>query len=99
MCLGALMDAGVPLDYMGHHLGSLGIDAEFTLTARDTTKRGQRAMQAEVTLLNTGHDHRHEAHHAPARHLPTIEQLIIQAALPQRVTRLEPGYFSSVGGS
>jgi hypothetical protein len=97
MCLGALMDVGVPLDYLCHHLGHLGINAEFTLTARDTTKQGQRAMQAEVTLLQAGHDHRHEGHHAPARHLPTIEQLITQASLPQQVKDWSLAIFRRLG--
>jgi uncharacterized protein (TIGR00299 family) protein len=96
MCLGALMDAGVPLDYLRHHLGSLGLDAEFTLTADNTTKQGQRATQAAVTLTHEEHPHPHGGH-PPARHLPTIEQLITEAALPQRVKDWSLAIFRRLG--
>ena len=137
MCLGAVLDAGVPLSYLRRYLSLLGLDREFTLTARETIKQGQRAMQAQVTLavqpdadpqslpmqagaahghsLPTGHSHRSPEPPAPsavdhthgpshpgesgkeeaadrkvrphgsARNLPTIEQLIAEAALPRRV--------------
>jgi len=167
MCLGALLDAGVPLDYMRQQLGKLGLDAEYTLSVQSVIKRGQRARQAKVRLnepaegslgaaaasamghSNTGstsalphprtdtdggesaskvgnhhHDHgkhstsshRHTVHsHSetegeaprtggspppglfPARHLSTIEELITEAALPQRVKDWSLAIFNRLG--
>jgi hypothetical protein len=90
MCLGALLDAGVPLTYLQQHLSQLGLDAEFNLTAAAVIKRGQRAMQAQVTLTDT-------VGPTPARHLPTIEQIITAATLPQRVKDWSLAIFSQLG--
>lgn len=113
MCLAALVDAGVPLDYLQTQLATLGLSDEFTLTVTPTQRQGLRALHAEVALTSAtgqprqGHNHHH--HHsasahdrdhdrdleskaaiaAPAapRNLPAIEQLITQAALPDRAQR------------
>jgi uncharacterized protein (TIGR00299 family) protein len=134
MCLGALLDAGVPLDYMRHQLGKLGLDAEYTLSVQPVLKRGQRARQAKVRLiageetasrvgnhppgpgdhLTRGHGHSGHSHaeteaealragnsstpgSSPARHLSTIEGLITEAALPQRVKDWSLAIFRCLG--
>ncbi|NJL48647.1 MAG: DUF111 family protein [Leptolyngbyaceae cyanobacterium SM2_5_2] len=53
MCLGAVLDAGVPLSYLQTHLAGLGLNHEFSLTAAPTHRQGLRALKAEVTLIGT----------------------------------------------
>ncbi len=50
MCLGALVDAGVPLDYLTHHLNQLGLASEYQLEAKHLHHNGQRAMKVLVNL-------------------------------------------------
>ncbi len=75
MCLGALVDAGVPLDYLVEQLQRLGIGDEFQLRAEEANHNGQRAMKVQVDLLTSpisahNHDrdrpsnHAHDADHA-----------------------------------
>lgn len=95
MCLAALIDAGVPLDYLQGQLAHLGLTDEFTLSVIPVLRQGLRALQAQVVLTadslprDHGHDrpdgHQHVAH--PTRNLPAIEHLITQADLPARAQR------------
>ncbi|MBF2087965.1 MAG: nickel pincer cofactor biosynthesis protein LarC [Synechococcales cyanobacterium K44_A2020_017] len=75
MCLGALVDAGVPLQYLVEQLQRLGIGDEFQLRAEEANHNGQRAMKVQVDLLTSpisahNHDrdrpsnHAHDADHA-----------------------------------
>ncbi len=50
MCLAALVDAGVPLDYLQTKLTCLGLDDEFTLSVTPLHRRGLRALYAQVNL-------------------------------------------------
>jgi pyridinium-3,5-bisthiocarboxylic acid mononucleotide nickel chelatase len=65
MCLGALLDAGVPIEYLTQHLNRLGIEQEYTLTEAWVNHNGQRAKKAIVTLKKElhSHDHSHENSH------------------------------------
>ncbi|ERN42371.1 hypothetical protein KR51_00009620 [Rubidibacter lacunae KORDI 51-2] len=87
MCLGALVDAGVPLDYLRDRLSTLGIANEFALRAETVTRGSQQAKKVHVDcardLANSDCSHLHH-HQAPTRHLPEIEQLIQKAELPPR---------------
>jgi hypothetical protein len=91
MCLGALVDLGVPLEYLLEKLQKLGIDQEYQLTAEKVDKNGQIATKVHVNLLHEHehhhHDGEHHHHHPPARHLPEIEQLIESANLPSRASQ------------
>ncbi len=85
MCLGALVDVGVPLDYLVDKLRSLGIEGEYQLRTEKVKHNGQIGTKVHVDLLNESpHSHHHHSH---ARHLPEIEGLIKQANLPSRVTK------------
>ncbi|WP_204150796.1 nickel pincer cofactor biosynthesis protein LarC [Leptolyngbya sp. CCY15150] len=73
MCLGALVDAGVPLQYLVEQLQRLGIGDEFQLRAEEANHNGQRATKVQVDLLKppiSAHDHdrppnhTHDADHA-----------------------------------
>lgn len=77
MCLGALVDAGVPLEELRRCLGALGLDQEYELRSHQVSRNGQAATK--VTVILSGDQ-------PPHRHLKDIETLIHQAQLPQRVT-------------
>lgn len=79
MCLGALVDAGVPLAYLRDNLERLGIAPEYQLRAEPVQRNGQQATKVFVDLQRTP-----KAEHSH-RHLPEIEQLIATAMLPSRV--------------
>lgn len=51
MCLGALVDAGVPLEYLIDKLSQLGIDHEYQLWAERVLRNGQQATKVHVDLL------------------------------------------------
>ncbi|NEO86333.1 MAG: nickel pincer cofactor biosynthesis protein LarC [Spirulina sp. SIO3F2] len=77
MCLGALVSAGVPLDYLQTQLAQLPLTDEYQLTAALCQHNNQQATKVTVEL--------NLDHHPPHRHLADIQHLIQQAALPQRV--------------
>ncbi|MEL6469976.1 MAG: nickel pincer cofactor biosynthesis protein LarC [Cyanobacteria bacterium J06623_4] len=77
MCLGALVDAGVPLAYLKQQLAQLGLDGEFDLRAKTVLRNQQAATKVFVDLLKSadssgrnGHqpagqiheDHAHKGH-------------------------------------
>ena len=76
MCLGALVDVGVPLEYLIEKLKGLGIEQEYNLRAEFVHRNGQLATKVHVDLLAEHHHH--------GRHLPEISQLITKAGLPPR---------------
>ncbi|MDJ0677390.1 MAG: nickel pincer cofactor biosynthesis protein LarC [Calothrix sp. MO_167.B42] len=84
MCLGAVISLGVPVEYLVDKLNGLGIAQEYKLWAQLVLRHGQQATQAHVDLLHE--HHHHEGHNHPhGRHLPEIEEMILQAQLPPRV--------------
>jgi pyridinium-3,5-bisthiocarboxylic acid mononucleotide nickel chelatase len=62
MCLGALVDAGLPLDYLVPHLDRLGIQGEYQLRAETVQHNGQRATKLHVDLLKEPHSHEPHGH-------------------------------------
>jgi len=95
MCLGALVSAGVPLEYLVANLNLLGISREYQLRAELVQRNGQEATKVHVELTTCArslaggvpaqHGQNHYHPNGEARHLPEIEQLIIAAGLPARV--------------
>ena len=51
MCLGAIVDAGVPLAYLIEQLGRLGIAQEYKLWTDSVHRNGQRATKFHVDLV------------------------------------------------
>ncbi|MBD1996608.1 nickel pincer cofactor biosynthesis protein LarC [Leptolyngbya sp. FACHB-541] len=51
MCLGALVDAGVPLNYLIDKLKLLGISEEYRLWTEQVQRNGQRATKVHVELV------------------------------------------------
>lgn len=88
MCLGALVDLGLPIEYLNEQLKRLGIDSEYRLWSEKVHRQGQQGTKVHVDLTidhesDQSHYH-HHSHHCAARHLPEIEQLILNASLPSR---------------
>lgn len=75
MCLGAIVDVGVPLEYLSAKLELLGIATEYHLRAERVHRSGQIATKVYVELSPTQHQHH-------GRLLPEISQLITSAGLP-----------------
>lgn len=84
MCLGALVHAGVPLDYLIEKLSLLGISDEYQLRAELVHRNGQEATKVHVDLTDDDDRHHHEDRHIHARHLPEIEKMILAAGLPSQ---------------
>jgi pyridinium-3,5-bisthiocarboxylic acid mononucleotide nickel chelatase len=86
MCLGALVSAGVPLDYFIKILQQLGLDREVQLRSELVYRCGQEATKVHVEMLNHhGENSEHHAKKHSHRHLPEIEQMISAAKLPNQV--------------
>ena len=70
MCLGALVDAGVPVEYLNTQLDRLGISSEYQLWAEKIHHNGQIATKVHVDLtaiksaqVEHGHSHEHSHEH------------------------------------
>ena len=80
MCLGALVDAGVPVDYLITQLGRLGIAQEYRLWAESVQRNGLRATKFHVDLVFESGEivspdifstFDRETHHQPSSPSPT----------------------------
>jgi uncharacterized protein (TIGR00299 family) protein len=88
MCLGSLIDGGVPLGYLIDKLNSLGLQSEYHLRCEKVQRQGQMATKFQVNLTNhTLHNH---------RHLPEIEKLILGANLPPKPTQWSLAVFQNL---
>ncbi|MEI6441744.1 MAG: nickel pincer cofactor biosynthesis protein LarC [Nostocales cyanobacterium ELA583] len=84
MCLGALVSLGVPMEYLVEKLNGLGIEQEYRLRAELVQRQTQQGTKVHVNLLDHHHHDHHEHHHHHGRHLPEIEEMILQGNLPVR---------------
>ncbi len=95
MCLGALVNLGVPLEYLIQELAKLGISNEYNLSVEKVQKNGQEATKFNVNLTHdSSYYHHHD--HIPARHLPDILDLITNANLPKKVTEKSIKIFNNL---
>lgn len=81
MCLGALVAAGVPLEYLSEKLKGLGIDQEYQLRVESVHRNGQLATKVHVDLLklaqhhhNSAHEHEHAHDHSEENATDTQHQ-------------------------
>ncbi len=88
MCLGALIDCGVPADYLAHKLEGMGLAGEFQLYAHRVMRAGQPAIHAVVDLISTDHPHH--------RHWPQIHQMIEMASLSPKVKAWSQAVFRTL---
>ncbi len=86
MLLGALLDAGLPLERLRADLALLRLPG-FDLRARTVYKNGFRATQAEVLVTD----------HAAERHLPEIEAVLRASGLPDAVQQQAAAIFRRIG--
>jgi len=78
MCLGALVNLGVPLEYFCEILDKLGIGDKVKLSSEFVSRCGQEAVKFNVIQGHHGHHH---------RHLPEIETIIKSAQLKPLVEK------------
>jgi pyridinium-3,5-bisthiocarboxylic acid mononucleotide nickel chelatase len=90
MCLGAVVDAGVPLAYLNSQLDRLGIAAEYRLWAEKIHQNGQIATKVHVdlTAIRSAPDREHHHHHESTRehshtHHPTVVSGAVKDSLPE----------------
>ncbi|MCJ8280573.1 MAG: nickel pincer cofactor biosynthesis protein LarC [Rivularia sp. ALOHA_DT_140] len=83
MCLGALVNLGVSLEYLIENLNKLGIEQEYKLWTELVSRNLQQASKVHVDLIEN-HHHHHD-HHSHGRNLPEIEQIIETAGFTPRV--------------
>ncbi len=97
MCLGALLDCGLPWQYLVDSLKSLGIEQEYQLRTETVIRNGQSATKVHVNLQQQHqHDHNSQHHHFSARHLPEIKNLIQSASLSDRVKHWSLSIFQNL---
>ncbi len=85
MCLGALVDAGVPIEYLNTQLARLGIAAEYHLWAQKVDRNGQIATKVHVDLTAAVDRHEHSHHPHPHPHpAPARSGAATPAAHPER---------------
>lgn len=96
MCLGALIDAGVPWQYLGDRLKTLGINSEYRLRQTRVIRNGQAAIKVDVELQNPHQEQNLEHHHHAARHLPEIRNLIQQSAISDRAKQWSLAVFQQL---
>jgi hypothetical protein len=92
MILGALIDAGVPLEEVRRALGSLAIEPEAIWTER-VSRAGMTATKFHVR----GEDERGDLHHHAHRHLKGIYNLIDGSALSEAGKTRAKGLFEKLG--
>ena len=86
MILGALVDAGLPLDTLRERLAGLPLDG-FELTASRVSKNGFSATKVDVRVSDT----------ASSRHLPDIEAIVRNSALPEAIRERAISIFRRMG--
>lgn len=77
MILGALLDAGLPLETLVAEIGKLGLD-HYELSVKKVVKKGLGGSQAVVSVDEDHHHHHH-------RHLHNIENIINSSRLSDQV--------------
>lgn len=90
MHIGALVDLGVPKDYLCTQLAKLSLADEFTLQLTNTLKMGIAGTFAKVVLHADTHGT------PPLRHLADIEGIIDQAGYAPKVSEIARGIFTEI---
>lgn len=86
MNLAALLDLGVPLDYIRENLAKLGIGEEYELQAEPTLKSGISGTKLTVHVHHHHHDdHGHGHGHHHHRHFSDIREMIEASSLSDYV--------------
>lgn len=89
MHLGALVDLGVPADYLRAELARLELAGEFELVLEPGRKMGITGTRAEVRLTDAGAPR-------PHRHLSTIKGILERAGYAPRIARRAVAMFEAI---
>lgn len=84
MCLGALVDAGVPLNYLVDKLKLLGISEEYRLWTELVQRNGQRATKMHVELVATANSPAQPNLEAGVDPVPTFDRTRFSMISPHR---------------
>ncbi len=87
MFLGALVDAGLPVETLREQIARLGLPEAVEIRAEETHKGALRACSVEVIA---GESHHH-------RHLTDIVAMIADSGLPEPVKRTSTAIFQTLG--
>jgi uncharacterized protein (TIGR00299 family) protein len=92
MCLGALIHAGVPVEYLAKMLNRLGIDREYNLWAERVLRNSQQATKVHVELLPQPpkQDHSDHSSQAPHAHPPSHSDPNAFESLPTQPDPTQP---------
>lgn len=99
MFLGALVDAGLPVEVLREQIGRLNLPEPVELRTEETHKGALRCTSVDVLVEE--HDHHHEEHHHEAghhhhRHLSDIVALIESSSLSGSVKRTSLAIFQTL---
>jgi pyridinium-3,5-bisthiocarboxylic acid mononucleotide nickel chelatase len=87
MFVGALIDAGLPLDELKRGLAGLDLEDAYELEIEETHKGAFRATQFKVVMQEHSHHHTH-------RHLSDIQAMIEASGLPEPVQQTSLAIFT-----
>lgn len=97
MNLAALIDLGVPKEYLIDELSKLNLVSEYEINIENSMKLGITGTRVDVILKHEHsheeHDHTHEHHH---RSLRNIEEIINSSNLSDKVKKLSLDIFMKV---
>ncbi|WP_017327949.1 nickel pincer cofactor biosynthesis protein LarC [Synechococcus sp. PCC 7336] len=88
MCLGALLDCGLPLDYLEQELSRLHLEEEYELQVHSVTRSGVKATQAIVQTAGR---------ESPSRHWPEIQATIASSSLSPTIAQRSLDIFRTLG--
>lgn len=94
MTIGALIDVGVPFEYLEKDLQKLGINDEYIIEAKKTKKCGIEGTDFYVHLKEHSNHHMDEHHHG--RNLFDIETLIDKSELNDNVKKISKDIFKVI---
>lgn len=100
MNLGALIDLGVPGEYLIQELSKINLNSEYEIKIEKSAKLGITGTRADVILKHEpdtetyAHAHEHEHHHH--RNLKDIEEIIKSGDLSDKVKKLSLDMFMKV---
>ena len=99
MFLAALLDAGLPLDYLQQELNKLNLPDHFIIDKEETRKGALRALRLVINIHEHQHDHDHEDHHHHHRHLSDILEIINQSSISQQAKKNRLCHLLQIGRS
>ena len=100
MNLAAMLDLGVPAEYLRNELQKLKIDG-YSIEDKKALKSGIAGTQVTVTLTNDSHQHEHghshgHGHHQDHRTFSVIKEIISQSDLSKEVKQTSIAIFEKV---